>query len=98
MYMDDRTVAQIAPSGDFGNTYAVNCDNPLLGAQQRSLLCATGNLLTTPDLMGVYPGTVSQPDPTDCAARGQAACTTPRVFIDPSTGLPYFKGFANILR
>ncbi|HEX4736106.1 MAG TPA: TonB-dependent receptor [Allosphingosinicella sp.] len=98
MFMDDRTVAQIAPSGDFGNTYAVNCDNPLLGAQQRSLLCATGNLLTTPDLMGVYPGTVSQPDPTDCAARGQVACTTPFTFVDPSTGKPYNKGFANILR
>ena len=30
--MDDRTVAQIAPSGDFGNTFSVNCDNPLLSA------------------------------------------------------------------
>ncbi|MEA3002089.1 MAG: hypothetical protein QOH81_877 [Sphingomonadales bacterium] len=98
MYMDDRTVAQIAPSGDFGNTFAVNCDNPLLSAQQRSILCDRENLLTTPDLMGVFPGTVTAPDATDCATRGQAACTTPFTFIDPVTGRPYNKGFAQILR
>ncbi|HEX4739372.1 MAG TPA: TonB-dependent receptor [Allosphingosinicella sp.] len=98
MYMDDRTVAQIAPSGDFGNTFAVNCDNPLLSAQQKSILCATGNLLTTPDLFGVTPGTVTKPDATDCANRGQVACTTPFTFIDPTTGKPYNKGFAQILR
>ena len=28
--MDDRTLAQIAPSGDFGNTLTINCDNPLM--------------------------------------------------------------------
>ncbi|MCF2516006.1 TonB-dependent receptor plug domain-containing protein, partial [Sphingomonas sp. G124] len=31
MFMDDHTLAQIAPSGDFGNTFTINCDNPLLG-------------------------------------------------------------------
>lgn len=40
MFMDDRTVAQIAPSGDFGNTYSINCNNPLLSAQQRGIICA----------------------------------------------------------
>ena len=30
MFMDDRTLAQIAPSGDFGNTLTINCDNPLI--------------------------------------------------------------------
>ena len=49
MFMDDRTVAQIAPSGNFGNTFSVNCDNPLLSAQQLSIVCAPGNLLTRPD-------------------------------------------------
>jgi outer membrane receptor protein involved in Fe transport len=98
MFMDDRTVAQIAPSGDFGNTFAINCDNPLLGASQKAVLCATGNLLTTPDLRGVTPGTVTKPDATDCATRGQIACTTPFTFIDPITGRPYNKGFAQILR
>ncbi|HEX5183085.1 MAG TPA: TonB-dependent receptor [Allosphingosinicella sp.] len=98
MYMDDRTVAQIAPSGDFGNTFAVNCDNPLLGAAQRAVICAPANLLTTPDLMGVFPGTVTAPDATDCANRGHPACTTPFTFIDPTTGAAYNKGFAQILR
>jgi iron complex outermembrane receptor protein len=102
MYMDDRTVAQIAPSGDFGNTFAVNCDNPLLSAQQRSIVCDTENLLTTPDLMGVFPGTVTAPDATDCspppAGRGPVACRTPFTFFDPRTGQPYNKGFAQILR
>lgn len=38
-FMDDYTDAQIAPSGDFGNTGLLNCDNPMLSAQQRQLLC-----------------------------------------------------------
>ena len=40
MFMDDQSVAQIAPSGDFGNTNSLNCDNPLLSAQQVTFLCA----------------------------------------------------------
>ncbi|MES2444975.1 MAG: TonB-dependent receptor [Pseudomonadota bacterium] len=43
MFMDDRSVAQIAPSGNFFNTTTINCDNPLLSAQQRSIACAPGN-------------------------------------------------------
>lgn len=39
MFMDDRTNAQIAPSGTFFNTTGVNCDNPLLSAQQLDVLC-----------------------------------------------------------
>ena len=39
MLMDDYTDAQIAPSGDFGNTEQLNCDNPMLSAQQRQVLC-----------------------------------------------------------
>jgi outer membrane receptor protein involved in Fe transport len=39
MFMDDYTDAQIAPSGDFGNTGLINCDNPMLSAQERQLLC-----------------------------------------------------------
>ncbi|HEX6376884.1 MAG TPA: TonB-dependent receptor [Allosphingosinicella sp.] len=42
MFMDDRSVAQIAPSGNFGNTTTLNCDNPLLSAQQRARICAPG--------------------------------------------------------
>ena len=45
MFMDDRTVAQIAPSGNFGNTFTLNCDNPLLSAQQLSIVCDAENLI-----------------------------------------------------
>jgi outer membrane receptor protein involved in Fe transport len=38
MYTDIRSVAQIAPGGIFFNTGSINCDNPLMSAQQRSLL------------------------------------------------------------
>jgi iron complex outermembrane recepter protein len=88
MFMDDRTVAQIAPSGDFGNTISINCDNPLLSAQQRSILCAPGNLLTDPAGSTV----------TSDANQNPPVVRPPFVFIDPTTGLPYFRGFAQILR
>jgi outer membrane receptor protein involved in Fe transport len=39
MLMDDKTDAQIAPSGDFGNTLTVNCDNPMLSADQYQKIC-----------------------------------------------------------
>lgn len=41
MFMDNKTDAQIAPSGSFGSTSLINCDNPMLSAQQRSILCGT---------------------------------------------------------
>jgi iron complex outermembrane recepter protein len=98
MFMDDRTVAQIAPSGDFGNTLSINCGapgaptvnapgvgNPLLSAQQRALLCDGENLVTRITETG-YP-LVAQQSPG-----------APQVFFDPTTGLPYVRGFAQILR
>ena len=45
MVMDDRSLAQVAPSGDFGETATINCDNPLLSTQQKSLVCADGNFV-----------------------------------------------------
>ncbi len=39
MFMTDVTDSQIAPSGDFGTTTQLNCDNPMLSAQQVQLLC-----------------------------------------------------------
>ena len=45
MAMKDRTRWQIGPSGDFTNTETINCDNPLLSDQQRSLICRTGNFV-----------------------------------------------------
>ncbi len=39
MFMDDFSKGQIAPSADFGNTEAINCDNPMMSEQQRNLIC-----------------------------------------------------------
>ena len=44
MYLHDESVAQLAPSGDFGNTRTINCDNALMSAQQLALTCFDGNL------------------------------------------------------
>lgn len=40
MFMDDHTYSQVAPSALFqGNTYTINCDNPLMSASQGQTLC-----------------------------------------------------------
>jgi len=39
MFMDDRSDAQIAPSGNFGNTATIACDNAMLSDQQRDVIC-----------------------------------------------------------
>jgi outer membrane receptor protein involved in Fe transport len=49
MFHDDRTVAQIAPSGLFAQLYTTNCDNPLLSAAQRSAMCGAFGLAPTAD-------------------------------------------------
>src|SRR5689334_17158299 len=59
MFMDDRSLAQIAPSGDFGNTQTINCDNPLLSAQQRGVICAPSNLIV--GFLGSYPVAATAP-------------------------------------
>jgi iron complex outermembrane recepter protein len=86
MFMDDRTLAQIAPSGDFGNTLSINCDNPLLGYNGTNgsgdVLCQTSNLLT---------------DPTDPFATVGNSGGVPYVFTD-QLGNSYNRGFAQILR
>lgn len=52
-FMDDKTTAQIAPSGDFGNTLSINCDNPLMSATQRAVICDTDNLIN--GFIGTFP-------------------------------------------
>jgi iron complex outermembrane receptor protein len=56
MFMDDHTDAQIAPSGDFGNTTTLNCDNPLLSTQQFNAICTPAN--TFVDANGVTQATL----------------------------------------
>jgi len=43
-YMKNETLAQIAPSGSFFNSLPITCNNPLLSAQQRQILCGNFGL------------------------------------------------------
>jgi iron complex outermembrane receptor protein len=47
MFMDDYSVSQIAPSGDFANSGPFNCSNPYLSAQEGAFLGCTGTAGTT---------------------------------------------------
>ncbi|ARR53698.1 hypothetical protein HY78_09835 [Rhizorhabdus wittichii DC-6] len=89
MFMDDRTVAQIAESGNFGNTLSVNCDNPLLSPQQLAIACARDNLVTRLTETG-FPLVDDGSDPM--------YPNTPLTFYDPVTGNPYNRGFLQALR
>ena len=55
MLMDDRSVAQIAPSGAFFVTDTLGCGNPFLSPQQFEALCGRYGL-TTADVQSVYIG------------------------------------------
>src|SRR5204863_43230 len=85
-YAGYRHTHQIAPSGNFGNTLNINCDNPLMSAQERAIVCAPGNLLAA-DGLSVN------------ANRGPGApVPPPAVFIDPTTGTPYNRAVLQPLR
>lgn len=88
MFMDDRTVAQIAPSGNFGNTLTVNCDNALMSQVQRDVICAAPNLIN--GYIGTFPTAVAAPYNPNPAA-------PPLVFTD-SLGNTYNQGFMQVLR
>jgi outer membrane receptor protein involved in Fe transport len=47
MFMDDHTVAQIAPSGIFGQTFNIACNSPLLSAQQVQTVCTSAGIPAT---------------------------------------------------
>jgi outer membrane receptor protein involved in Fe transport len=76
MAMKDRTSWRVGPSGDFRNTETINCDNPLLSDQQRSLICRTGNFIGQTAFLDANGNLVS--------VNG-----TPTPFVDPVTGGTY---------
>jgi outer membrane receptor protein involved in Fe transport len=85
MFMEDRTTAQLAHSGDFNNTRTINCDNPLLSAQQLSLVCVNGNF-------------VGQTPVFDDDGNLISILGTPLVFTDPVIGNSYFRASLRIGR
>ncbi|HVF83775.1 MAG TPA: TonB-dependent receptor [Sphingomicrobium sp.] len=90
MFMDDRTLAQIAPSGNFGNTLTINCDTPLASAEALSdVICAPGNLVT--GFLGTYPST------NDAPVGNFTGTEAPLTFFD-AFGNQYNQGFFNLFR
>ena len=80
MALKDRTSWQVGPSGDFRNTETINCDNPLLSDQQRSLICRTGNF-------------VGEVPTLDENRNLLAVSGTPTPFVDPATGAIYSRAW-----
>jgi iron complex outermembrane recepter protein len=108
MFMDDHTLAQIAPSGDFGNTFTINCDNPLLNtapgsavgnpndpnASVQSTICNNNNLIG--GFIGNFPVPIGAPYNVD--ANGNQLFTQPLDFFDPLTGTTHNIAYFNLLR
>jgi iron complex outermembrane receptor protein len=92
MFMDDRTLAQIAPSGDFGNTLTINCDNPLLSASQKSQICQSANFINT--YLGSFPVAAN----AGYNPNGPSPTNAPLTFFDPTTGKAYNQAFFQVLR
>ena len=88
MFMDDHTLAQIAPSGDFGNTFTINCDNPLMSASQQAALCQSANYIN--GFLGTFPlaaGAGYNPNPS----------ALPITFFD-ARGNTYNEAYMQLLR
>ncbi len=56
MFMNNRHETQVAPSGLFQATFQVNCNNPLLSAQQQTTLGCTPAQIAAGDQIGVVIG------------------------------------------
>jgi iron complex outermembrane receptor protein len=56
MYMDDRTLSQIAPSGNFFVVNGLNCDNAFLSTQQYDAVCGAYGLAPDERQDNVYIG------------------------------------------
>jgi iron complex outermembrane receptor protein len=60
MFMDDNSTSQIAAGGIFAGTFNVNCANPLLSAQQSSVLLSTTGASCAANPGGTFTGTVAR--------------------------------------
>jgi outer membrane receptor protein involved in Fe transport len=60
MFMDDRSTAQIGAGGIFAGTFSINCANPLMSAQEKSLLPSTTGASCAANPTGTFTGTVAR--------------------------------------
>ncbi|HYM97705.1 MAG TPA: TonB-dependent receptor [Candidatus Sulfotelmatobacter sp.] len=56
MFTRNNSEAQIAESGDFGNGQLIPCNDPLLSAQEASVICSAANLAAQGNPTLAYPG------------------------------------------
>jgi iron complex outermembrane receptor protein len=101
MFMNDHTLAQIAPSGDFGNTFTINCEiganiNPLMSQQAEDVLCAQPNLIN--GFLGTFPLATAAPFNTGAPGSGTAGPGAPPLVFTDALGTQYNLGFFNLLR
>jgi len=75
MFMSDHSLAQIAPSGDFGNTTTINCNNPLLSAQQQTTICNPSNMVL--GYLGTFPVTAGFATTASAATLAQLTPAAP---------------------
>ncbi|HKC03423.1 MAG TPA: TonB-dependent receptor [Sphingomicrobium sp.] len=95
MFMDDHTVAQIAPSGDFGNTLTINCDNPLMSAAQLAVICNPNNMIN--GFLGNFPLAVGAPYNPNGVVLSPGSVAPPLTFFD-ARGNTYNEAFFQLLR
>lgn len=91
MFMDDHTDAQIAPSGDFGNTNTINCDNGFLSAQQVAAICVPA-VYNPADL---HPTFNSKGQPVFQSNFGNLVGQRPLYTFDANGNITGLTGFAN---
>ncbi len=63
MFMSDNSTAQIASGGIFAGTFSIDCANPLLSAQEKTLIsatAATGGGTCAANPAGTFTGTVAR--------------------------------------
>ena len=96
MFMDDRTLAQIAESGDFGNTLTVNCDNPLLNTATHNTVCTPYNEIA--GFLGTFPLSAGVIATQNGPIAAGAPLPPPINFIDPTDGHQYQQAFFQLLR
>ena len=84
MFMDDTSTYQIAPGGIFAGTFSINCANPLLSAQQRSVMpasAATGGGTCATNAAGSFTGIVARRNIEGGGRQGQTEHTQYRYVI-----------------
>ena len=97
MFMDDHTVAQIAPSGDFGNTLTINCDNPLMSAAQFAAICGNPNNVIN-GFLGNFPLATGAPFNTGAPGSGTPGPLAPPITFFDARGNTYNQAFFQLLR